>query len=219
MPDRLNDTAPDHSPEDAAGDQPWEMLVTYLRDRDRETASVLRQLNLTLAQQIQSETAPPPRGLTGRLAALFQSQPEPASTTVQPRPLATPFRVRHPRLVADPDVTWDKKVIGVTLFGFELEKMLSVLDTITGVCQSQDAVPILLTDSDAFGEFRSRGLAFEYLPPQEQRAGPGAGMDWPIYYRRRLSLFLDKWQPDAVISFGSREPVSGFRALLDRLDS
>ena len=107
--------------------------------------------------------------------------------------------------------------MAVTIFGLDREDLRAVLDKVDAVCAAQNAVPVVLTDSDTFDILRERDMPFDYLPSPAQRERFEPGLDWPAYIVRRLEIFTRKWQPDGFVSFGTRSPAPGFKERLDAL--
>ena len=107
-----------------------------------------------------------------------------------------------------------RATIAVTAFGLAREDLSKVLDTVEAYGRKRQITPVLLTDSDCFELFRQRRMVFEYLPPGALRDRLAPDMQWPLYFKRRLSLFRRKWRPAGIISFGKPPPVEDTEALL-----
>lgn len=82
------------------------------------------------------------------------------------------------------------------VIGLAEEELEAVVERTLG---DRTVVPVFLTDQDGFRVFRTRRLAFEYLPPP----APRPGLDWDLYRLRRLALLRRKWQPVRIVAFGS----------------
>ncbi len=128
-----------------------------------------------------------------------------------------PSVVGHPRLAPFPDRTTGRKTVAVTIFGLDREALAAVLDKVDAVCTARDAVPVVLTDCDAFDLLRERDMPFDHLPSADQRDRFEPGLDWATYFVRRLEVFTRKWQPDGYVAFGTRSPTPGFKERLDAL--
>jgi GR25 family glycosyltransferase involved in LPS biosynthesis len=96
--------------------------------------------------------------------------------------------------------------IAAVVVGLEGEALVRVLDLLRAQRAGSDIEPILLTDCDAFGLFRERGLVFEHLPSAGQRRHLAPDLDWDLHLLRRLALIRRKWQPVRIIAFG---PLAG----------
>lgn len=85
--------------------------------------------------------------------------------------------------------------IMVVVVGLPEDMIEPVLDQIAG---DRNVTPIFVTDDDGFAVFRTRRLAFEYLPAPV----PRPDLDWQLYRLRRLALLRQKWQPARIVAFG-----------------
>jgi GR25 family glycosyltransferase involved in LPS biosynthesis len=132
------------------------------------------------------------------LAARLPGRPSPAWSPPSARSTAAggepvkgglqPLRVNGGRSAA-------VHVLAVVV-GLAEEELEAVVERTAG---DRAVVPVFLTDQDGFAVFRTRRLAFEYLPPPAARPG----LDWELYRLRRLALLRRKWQPVRIVAFGS----------------
>ena len=103
------------------------------------------------------------------------------------------------------------QVVLVVVLGLTDEELDAAIDAVDAQRHPEPVVPIFLTDSCAFGKFRSRHLLFEYHPASSCHARTISSIDWELFERRRLQLLVAKWQPLRIIAFGAEA-----RACLDR---
>lgn len=149
------------------------------------------------------------------LAAIGNVFSPPPETDAGDSPAWPPgMPVRHPPLVPFGERNLGKRIIAVTAFCLSDGALAKVLDTVESYCAKRDALPLVLTDSVRFEMFRQRAMAFEYFPSESLRNRLAPDLEWPLYFRRRLSLLRRKWGPAGLVSFGSPGPVAELGAML-----
>lgn len=108
----------------------------------------------------------------------------------------------HTPLIARLGDGIDKQVVGVLLFGLEMDEIERLLPIVERDCSSRGVRPLFLIDIDAFELFRVRGLPFEYLPSADQRHQFDSSLNWDLYLQRRLAIIRKKWDPVRLVAFG-----------------
>jgi hypothetical protein len=125
------------------------------------------------------------------------------------RPTAPRSQKPHPRGDEARLVPWakhrpPKDVLAVVVFGLSEAEIERVLEIVERYCAAHEAVPLLLTDDDAFQLFRNRRVVFEFLPPRAEQQRFAPELDWQLFTLRRLALIRRKWRPIRVVPFGRR---------------
>jgi hypothetical protein len=93
------------------------------------------------------------------------------------------------------------RVVFVVTFGLCGAELDRALELTLGEQQTDDIVPVFLTDASDFEAFRRRGAIFEHWPAPP--ALPSVAEAWRDFERRRLQLLQAKWRPVRVIALGS----------------
>lgn len=94
------------------------------------------------------------------------------------------------------------RMVAALLFGLDREGIERLLPIIERDCSERKTKPLCLVDMDAFEMFRTRGIIFEYLPPDGDRQRFNRSLHWDLYMQRRLALIRQKWNPVRVVAFG-----------------
>lgn len=134
--------------------------------------------------------------LIGRLPWI--DGPEPVGT----RLVSKPANPKFPPLVPHEKTGSSKPLLAVAVLGMSGAEIEAAMPMINKTCAKQKLSPLLLVDNDDFGRLRKAGIVFEYLPPAEDRERFGPGLNWDLYFQRRLADIRRKWNPVKVISFG-----------------
>jgi GR25 family glycosyltransferase involved in LPS biosynthesis len=152
-----------------------------------------------LLSRFGGQAAPrPARGQAGAAVdGAAPARPGPAKAAAPAKPLGgqPPLKVRS---LKKPKA----HAIMVLVVGLANHELVAVLDLLRTQCARSDLEPIVVTDCDALELFRTRALAFEYLPPPALRARFAPQLDWDLHLLRRLALLRRKWQPVQIVAFG-----------------
>lgn len=97
-----------------------------------------------------------------------------------------------------------RPTIAVLALDLSREDLESVSDTVSAIGETKGLIPVIFTDMPDFSVFRERRIVFEYFPPKSVQDTLAPDRDWELYLRRRLALFVEKWQPVDIVAFGPR---------------
>jgi hypothetical protein len=133
----------------------------------------------------------------------------PAPVALALRRLA--YRIRTPRpggrepqplLIPSPRGGSDGLTVLVLALGQQRADLRAVADALLGLAARSGGLrPVLVTDCDAFGVLRERGLLFEYLPPRGDW-DRHIGGDYERFLAERTAELVEVYRPRRMLVVG-----------------